>query len=40
MPDGDEGGVATIGAGVTIGARAKIGPTAMIESDVKEGEEK
>ncbi len=40
MPSADEAGVATIGSGVTIGARAKIGPSAMVDTDVKEGEEK
>ncbi len=33
------GEVATIAADVTIGKGAKIGPSAMIYEDVKEGEE-
>ena len=39
MPSGDEKNVATIGSGVKIGANAKIGPKAMINNDVKDGEE-
>ena len=40
MPNGDgKAGVATIGANRRIGAGAKVGPNAMIEADVKEGEE-
>ena len=39
-PEGDGvGDVATIAAGVTIGKNAKIGPSAMVYEDVKEGEE-
>ena len=40
MPEGDENGVATVGAGVTVGKDAKVGPKAMVYSDVKDGEEK
>ena len=39
MPTEDEKGVATIGANVTVGAGAKIGPNAMVRNDVKDGEE-
>ena len=39
MPSGDEKGVATIGPGIRIGAGAKIGPNAMVNEDVKGGEE-
>ena len=39
MPSGDEKGVATIGPGIRIGAGAKIGPNAMVNKDVKGGEE-
>ena len=39
MPTEDEKGVATIGAGVAVGANAKIGPNAMVRNDVKDGEE-
>lgn len=39
MPDGDEKGVATIASGVCIGKNAKIGPNAMVRSNVKDGEE-
>lgn len=39
MPEGDEKGVATIGPGVYIGDHAKIGPNAMVSSNVKDGEE-
>ena len=40
-PEGEDvGEVATIAAGVTIGRNAKIGPSAMIYEDVKEGEER
>ena len=38
MPEGDENGVATVGPGVHIGSRALIGPQAMVENDVKDGE--
>ncbi len=38
MPTESEKGVATIGPGVTVGARALIGPNAMVEIDVKDGE--
>ena len=40
MPEGDENGVATVGSGVTVGKGAKVGPKAMVYSDVKDGEEK
>ena len=39
MPAEEEKGVATIGAGVNVGANAKIGPNAMVRNDVKDGEE-
>lgn len=39
MPEGDENGVATVGSGVTVGKGAKVGPKAMVYSDVKDGEE-
>jgi glucose-1-phosphate adenylyltransferase len=39
MPSDDENGVATIGAGITIGDNAKIGPKAMINKNVEGGEE-
>ena len=39
MPTEEEKGVATIGAGVNVGANAKIGPNAMVRNDVKDGEE-
>ena len=39
MPTESEKGVATIGAGVTIGAKAKIGPNAMVRNNVEGGEE-
>ena len=39
MPEGQAKGVATIGPGVTVGANAKIGPSAMVKDNVKEGEE-
>lgn len=39
MPQGDEKGVATVGPGVKVGERAKIGPNAMVSTDVKDGEE-
>ena len=39
MPEGDEKAVATVGSGVTIGIGAKVGPTAMVREDVKDGEE-
>jgi len=38
MPIGGENGVATVGPGVKIGANAIIGPKAMVNSDVKDGE--
>lgn len=38
MPENDENGVATVGPGVHIGARALVGPKAMVENDVKDGE--
>ena len=39
MPSENENGVATVGAGVTIGKNAKIGPKAMINKNVEGGEE-
>lgn len=39
MPTEEEKGVATIGANVSVGAGAKIGPNAMVRNDVKDGEE-
>ena len=39
MPTEEEKGVATIGANVTVGTGAKIGPNAMVRNDVKDGEE-
>ena len=39
MPTGSENNVATIGAGITIGDGAKVGPKAMVNRDVKGGEE-
>ncbi len=39
MLEGDEKGVATVGPGVHVGKNAKIGPNAMVKSDVKDGEE-
>ena len=39
MPSGDEKGVATVGAGVYVGDNAKIGPNAMVNDNVKGGEE-
>ena len=39
MPSGDENGVATVGAGVTIGNGAKVGPQAMVRTNVEGGEE-
>lgn len=38
MPRDSESGVATIGSGVYIGDGAKIGPNAMIENNVKDGD--
>ena len=38
MPEGGENGVATVGPDVHIGARALVGPKAMVENDVKDGE--
>ncbi|MDO4522999.1 MAG: glucose-1-phosphate adenylyltransferase [Eubacteriales bacterium] len=40
MPEGDERGVATVGAGLTVGAGAKVGPNAMVYENVEGGEEK
>ena len=40
MPTEDEKGVATVGPGITIGSRALIGPGAMIDTDVKDGDAK
>ncbi|MFQ9939829.1 MAG: glucose-1-phosphate adenylyltransferase, partial [Blautia hansenii] len=39
MPSEKEKGVATVGPGIHIGNNAKIGPCAMVEHDVKDGEE-
>ena len=39
MPEGDINGVATIGFGVHIGENAKVGPNAMVDNNVKDGEE-
>ena len=39
MPSGGENGVATVGSGVVIGDNAKIGPNAMVNNNVKDGEE-
>ena len=39
MPSENENGVATVGAGVTIGKNAKIGPKAMINKNVEGGAE-
>ena len=39
MPAGEEKGVATVGPGIHIGDRAKIGPNAMINKNVEDGEE-
>jgi glucose-1-phosphate adenylyltransferase len=39
MPSEEEKGVATVGPGIHIGNNAKIGPCAMVEHDVKDGEE-
>ena len=39
MPDGETNGVATVGSGVFIGDNAKIGPNAMVNNNVKDGEE-
>lgn len=39
MPSEGENGVATIGSGVHIGDTAKIGPNAMVNNNVKDGEE-
>ena len=36
MEDLDKWGVAVVGADVTVGAGAKVGPKAMISEDVKE----
>lgn len=39
MPDGETDGVATVGSGVYVGDGAKIGPKAMVNNNVKDGEE-
>ena len=39
MPKDGAGSVATIGSGVYIGDGAKVGPAAMIDQNVKDGEE-
>ena len=38
MPDGENDGVATVGPGVEVGDRALIGPKAMVNSNVKDGD--
>jgi len=38
MPTAEENGVATIGPGVVVGSRALIGPKAMVDKNVKDGE--
>lgn len=38
MPEGDEKGVATVGPGCLIGDGATVGPKAMVNSNIKEGE--
>ncbi|MCI9136070.1 MAG: glucose-1-phosphate adenylyltransferase [Lachnospiraceae bacterium] len=38
MPQGEEGGVATVGPGVYVGDDAVIGPNAMISDNVKDGD--
>lgn len=40
MPTETEKGVATVGPGVHIGSRALIGPNAMVDTDVKDGDAK
>ena len=39
MPSGDEHGVATVGAGITIGDNAVVGPNAMVKKNIEGGEE-
>jgi glucose-1-phosphate adenylyltransferase len=39
MPTESENGVATVGAGVTIGDNAKVGPNAMVRNNVEGGGE-
>ena len=39
MPTSETSGVATVGSGVYIGEGAKIGPDAMVNNNVKDGEE-
>jgi glucose-1-phosphate adenylyltransferase len=39
MPTETEKGVATVGAGVYVGDHAKIGPSAMVSNNVKDGDE-
>ena len=39
MPKDGSHGVATIGSGITIGKDAKIGPNAMVNKNVEDGEE-
>ena len=39
MPTEGEKGVATVGSGIYVGDGAKIGPNAMVNSNVKGGEE-
>ena len=39
MPSGDKDGVATVGAGLTIGENAVVGPDAIVKNDMKGGEE-
>ena len=38
MPTEDEKGVATVGPGVVVGSRALIGPKAMVDKNVKDGD--
>ena len=40
MPEGESKGVATVGSGVYVGDKAVIGPDAMVNENIKDGEEK
>ena len=40
MPTDTEKGVATVGPGVKVGSRALVGPNAMVDTDIKDGEAK
>jgi glucose-1-phosphate adenylyltransferase len=40
MPTETEKGEATVGPGVHIGSRALVGPNAMVDTDVKDGDAK